>query len=62
MLTLLLGLSGSAHACGTFIGGAGSEFFNEYAQVAIVRDGTQTTLSVVNDIQTDDPSLSSLLW
>ena len=60
MLTLLLGLTGSAHAfCGTFIGGAGSEFFNEYAQVAIVRDGTQTTLSVVNDIQTDDPSLGS---
>lgn len=60
MLSLLLGLSGSAHAfCGTFIGGAGSEFFNEYAQVAVVRDGTQTTLSVVNDIQTDDPSLGS---
>ena len=60
MLTLLLGLTGSVHAfCGTFIGGAGSEFFNEYAQVAIVRDGTQTTLSVVNDIQTDDPSLGS---
>ena len=52
MIAALALLSPSAHAfCGTFVGGAGSEFFNEYSQVAIVRDGTTTHLTVVNDVQ-----------
>lgn len=52
LFSLLLTLSQNAHAfCGTYVGGAGSEFFNEYAQVAIVREGNNTTLTIVNDIQ-----------
>ena len=49
----LIGLaSPSAEAfCGTYVGGADSEFFNEYSQVAIVRKDNQTTLTIVNDIQ-----------
>ena len=43
MLLSLLALSQQAHAfCGTYVGGAGSEFFNEYAQVAVVRSGEKT--------------------
>jgi hypothetical protein len=54
MIALLALLDPSAHAfCGTFVGGAGSEFYNEYSQVAIVRDGTTTHLTVVNDVQGD---------
>jgi hypothetical protein len=45
-------LSPSVQAfCGTYVGGAGSEFFNEYSQVAVVRNGTSTSLTVVNDVQ-----------
>ena len=45
--------------CGTYIGGAGSEYFNEYAQVAVVRQGTQSTLTIVNDIQSDSLEIDS---
>ena len=52
MILTMLALANNAHSfCGTYVGGAGSEFFNEYAQVAVVRSGTQTTLTIVNDIQ-----------
>ncbi|MEC7984447.1 MAG: DUF2330 domain-containing protein [Myxococcota bacterium] len=52
LLSLMLSFTQPAQAfCGTYVGGAGSEFFNEYAQVAIVRDGGNTTLTIVNDIQ-----------
>ena len=52
MIFTLLALANNAYSfCGTYVGGAGSEFFNEYAQVAVVRSGTQTTLTIVNDIQ-----------
>ena len=45
--------------CGTYVGGAGSEYFNEYAQVAVVRQGTQSTLTIMNDIQTDSQEVGS---
>ena len=52
LLSLILSLTNNAQAfCGTYVGGVGSEFFNEYAQVAIVREGNNTTLTIVNDIQ-----------
>jgi hypothetical protein len=52
MILSLLALTNNAHSfCGTYVGGAGSEFFNEYAQVAVVRSGSQTTLTIVNDVQ-----------
>jgi hypothetical protein len=53
MISLLLfaSLPKADAFCGTYVGGAGSEFFNEYSQVAIVRNGTRTALTVVNDVQ-----------
>jgi hypothetical protein len=50
-ILLHLGFPRAEAFCGTFVGGAGSEFYNEYSQVAIVRDGTSTHLTVVNDVQ-----------
>ena len=62
MLLSLLALSQQAHAfCGTYVGGAGSEFFNEYAQVAVVRSGEKTTLTIVNDIQGTFDSFALIL-
>ena len=62
MLLSLLALSHQAHAfCGTYVGGAGSEFFNEYAQVAVVRSGEKTTLTIVNDIQGTFDSFALIL-
>ena len=45
--------------CGTYVGGADSELYNEVSQVAMVRQGTTTTLSVYNDVHgdTDDFAL-----
>ena len=55
MLTTLLLLNqliAPANAfCGTYVGGVGSEFYNTYSQLAVVRDGSNTTLTIVNDIQ-----------
>lgn len=51
----LLSLLPTADAfCGTYVGGVGSEFYNEYSQLAVVRDGTLTTLTIVNDVQGDN--------
>ena len=52
LLSLMLSFTQPAQAfCGTYVGGVDDEFFNEYAEVAIVRAGNQTTLTIVNDIQ-----------
>jgi hypothetical protein len=52
VLTLLLG--GPAHAfCGTFVGGAGADLYNNASQVALVRQGDQTTLTMQNDFEGD---------
>lgn len=63
MLSLFWGLTiSSAEAfCGTYVGGSGSEFFNEYSQVAFVRDGNTTTLTIVNDIQGDFNSFALVI-
>ena len=53
-------LAPSAHAfCGTYVGGAGADIYNNVGEVAIVRDGTRTVLSISNDIEgdTDDFAL-----
>lgn len=51
-LPLLAALAISpAHAfCGTYMGGAGAELYNEVSQVALVREGNTTVLSVSNDV------------
>ena len=50
-LLLLAALPTADAFCGTFVGGAGSEFFNEYSQVAVIRSQNQTSLTIVNDVQ-----------
>jgi len=51
-LPVLLALAvNPAHAfCGTYMGGAGAELYNEVSQVALVREGNTTVLSVSNDV------------
>lgn len=47
-------LSPDAHAfCGTYMGSAGSQLFNNASQVAVVRQGTRTTLTLANDYEGD---------
>lgn len=56
MFTLLITqlLLPTANAfCGTYVGGVGSEFYNTYSQLAVVRDNNQTTLTIVNDVEGD---------
>jgi len=36
--------------CGTYVGGAGSNLYNGASQIAVVRQGTQTTLTMANDV------------
>ena len=46
-LSLLISLSPSASAfCGTFVGDAGTELYNHASQVALVREGDRTTLTL----------------
>lgn len=50
MLSLLLALSHPAHAfCGTYVGQAGADLYNSASQLAFVRQGTTTTLTLAND-------------
>ena len=42
--------------CGTYVGGAGTEIYNNVSEVAYVRDGDRTTLTLYSDVagDTDD--------
>lgn len=54
MFTLLLtqlSLQAASAFCGTYVGGVGAEFYNNYSQLAVVRDNNQTTLTIVNDVE-----------
>ena len=54
MLTLLLAqlsLPTASAFCGTYVGGVGAEFYNNYSQLAVVRDNNMTTLTIVNDVE-----------
>ncbi len=54
LLTLVLAhLPTAAAFCGTYVGPAGAELYNHVSQVAIGRDGTQTTLTLANDAEGD---------
>ena len=39
--------------CGTYVGSAGADLYNSGSQIAIARQGDQTTLTLVNDYQGD---------
>ncbi len=53
MITLAaLLLSPAAHAfCGTYMGSAGSQIFNNASQIAVVRQDGRTTLTLANDYE-----------
>ena len=54
----------SPHAqafCGTFVGGADATLFNEVAQVAVVRSGNQSILTLANEVQGDFDSFALIL-
>ena len=51
---LLLATPGTADAfCGTYVGQAGAELYNNASQIAITRQGTRTTLTIANDFVGD---------
>ena len=58
---VLLTPSSAWSFCGTYVGGAGAELYNNVAQVAIVRQGTRTTLSISNDVVGDTSSFALVL-
>ena len=47
---LLMPMVSSAF-CGTYVGGAGAELYNEASQLAIARQGKTTTLTMWNDVR-----------
>jgi hypothetical protein len=47
--------------CGTYVAGAGADIYNSVSQVALVRQGTRTTLSVANDVQGDFDNFAMLV-
>ena len=49
---LLAVFSQPAHAfCGTYVGSAGADLYSHTSQVAIARQGNQTTLTLANDYE-----------
>lgn len=59
---VLLAASSAAHAfCGTYVGSAEDSPTNSVSEVAIVRSGNQTTLTVSNDIQGDTTSFAMVV-
>ena len=54
MTGLLLGLVSPVHAfCGTYVGEPGADLTNSASQMAVVRQGQRTVLTMVNDFQGD---------
>ena len=49
----LMAPSSALAFCGTYVGGAGSELYADVSEVAIVRKGTKTTLTMANDVHGD---------
>ncbi|MFZ5478561.1 MAG: DUF2330 domain-containing protein [Myxococcota bacterium] len=48
-----------AHAfCGTYVGQAGAELYNNASQVAIARQGTRTTLTLAPDVEANTPDFA----
>ncbi|HEX9604013.1 MAG TPA: DUF2330 domain-containing protein, partial [Myxococcales bacterium] len=52
LLAFALTFAPRAHAfCGFFVGKADAQLFNKSSQVALVRDGDRTVLTMSNDYQ-----------
>ena len=60
ILSVLLSPDAQAF-CGTFVGGADATLFNEVAQVAVVRSGSQSILTLANEVQGDFDSFALIL-
>lgn len=57
-----LGLAPTAHAfCGTYVGGAGANLYNNVSQVALVRQQGRTTLSMSNDVEGDTADFAMVI-
>ncbi len=52
-LTCALAPTQAQAFCGTYVGSAGSALYNEVSEVAVVRDGKRSTLSLRNDVVGD---------
>jgi hypothetical protein len=62
MLFTITMLASPAHAfCGTYVGQAGAELYNNASQVAVARQGERTTLTLVNDYQGDASEFALLI-
>ena len=62
---LFLGLfaSGNASAfCGTYVGAAGTEIYNNSSEVVAVRQGNRTTLTISNDFETDASNFAMIAF
>ncbi|HJN75768.1 MAG TPA: DUF2330 domain-containing protein [Myxococcota bacterium] len=54
LLTLsLLGANDAQAFCGTYVGQVGADLYNNASQIAVARQGTRTTLTLVNDFEGD---------
>ena len=47
--------------CGTYVGGAGSEIYNQVSEVVYVRSGTRTTLTLHSDVLGDTDDFAMLI-
>jgi hypothetical protein len=57
-----LALAPAAHAfCGTYVGGAGANLYNNVSQVAVVRQQGRTTLSMSNDVEGDTTDFAMVI-
>ncbi len=51
LITLLLAMHPAEAFCGAYASSAGTDIYNSVSEVAIVRQGTRTTLTVANDVE-----------
>ena len=51
LIALLLAAPSASAFCGAYAGSAGSDIYNSVSEVAMVRQGDRTTITVANDVQ-----------
>ena len=61
LLAALLAPSAASAFCGTYVGGAGSELYNAKSEIVVVREGTRTTLTLVNDVESTTADFAMLI-
>ena len=61
LLALLLASQPASAFCGAYASSAGADIYNSVSEVAIVRQGNRTTLTVANDVQGADGAAFAML-